>query len=82
MNININERDLNLILDSTIWLLDKNQPKELQNKCLDFICQLAEYDGPAVYVKILKHYNDSSGRYNENCKLISQHILRLNNSLI
>lgn len=63
MNIDIQERDFNKVLDATVWLLDNKQPKQLQDKGIEFFRKLFAFDKTTVYVKLIKYRNESSDRF-------------------
>lgn len=63
MNIDIQDRDFNNVLDATVWLLDNKQPKQLQEKGIEFFKKLFAFDRTTVYVKLTKYLNESSDRF-------------------
>lgn len=68
INLNVEEREFNNILNSVVWLLDKNQPQILQINCVNLFKKLAVFDICSVYVKLLKYHKND--RYKMNCKNI------------
>lgn len=70
INIEIQERDFNKVLEATIWLLDNKQPKQLQEKGTEFFKKLFAYDKTAVYVKLNKYRIETTDRFVVNCEQI------------
>lgn len=67
INIDIQERDINNVLDATVWLLDHKQPKQLQEKGIEFFKKLFAFDKTTIYVKLLKYQEKSFDRFLVNC---------------
>lgn len=53
-SLGVGEKDLNNILDATVKLLSNQQRQTIQQHCVQFFIGLAEYDRPAVLLKLLK----------------------------
>lgn len=68
INLNVQEREFDDILNAVIWLLDKNQPQTLQIHCVNLFKKLICFDICSVYVKLLKYHKND--RYKVNCKNI------------
>lgn len=68
INLNVQEREFDDILNAVIWLLDKNQPQILQIYCVNLFKQLISFDICSVHVKLLKYQKND--RYKMNCKNI------------
>lgn len=58
IHINVQERDFDNILKAVIWLLDKNQPHQLQLDCIQFIKLLSTFDICAVYAKLTNYQKE------------------------
>lgn len=54
ISLDIQERDLDNILEASIWLLDTEQPHSLRTNCMALISELSAFDNTAIHLKLLK----------------------------
>lgn len=66
INIEIQERDFNKVLEASTWLLDSKRPQQLQERGIEFFKKLFAFDKTTVYVKLIKYRNESSDRFMHN----------------
>lgn len=64
--IEITEKNVSSVLDAILAYCRDDQHRQLQDSSVEFLYQLAMYDGTAVYVKLIQFRNTDCYRRNVN----------------
>ena len=64
--IEVTEKDVNSVMDAMRPYCSEDQHSLLQEKCVEFLLQLAKYDSTAVYVKLYNFRNADCYKVNVN----------------